>query len=192
MRILILIPLLLFLLVSCGEEETPVVPLPPEPEPIQGEIKSMDKPDDPLVISPEVIELEGVEEKPKEFTIYIEEQKYNPKSITIEPGTIVTWVNKDNKVYKINEKSKKLIGERIGPEEEFTFTFEEPGTYQIFDSIHTFIQGEIIVEEREDVLTGMTIFGSNVQRINSFVLAFIMLVAPIAVLIYIKKEKKKK
>jgi len=164
-----------------AKEQIPAVPAAPE-EP-EAPIEAV--PPENIPIPPENISLE---EEEASVTILIKGGKYEPATLTIAPGTTVTWINKDNRAYKINEKRKLLIGPRMGPEESFTFTFTNPGTYYIFDSIQPSIQGKIIVAGNE--VTGMSVI-PVIEKVDSVIPFLVIILGLIPIILIINKKKKR-
>src|SRR5919109_2815028 len=70
----------------------------------------------------------------QEVTVRMEDNFFDPANITVEPGTTVTWVQSGNNPHTTTSydglwDSGLLPG---GSGETFSFTFEEPGTYDYF------------------------------------------------------------
>ena len=78
---------------------------------------------------------------------------YSPNTVSITPGTTVTWQNNDSfsecvtsgKVTDSNPGSLFDSG-LIGPGNKFQVTFGNYGTYDYFCEIHPWMTGKIIVE----------------------------------------------
>jgi plastocyanin len=70
----------------------------------------------------------------QEVTVRMEDNFFSPANITVEPGTTVTWVQSGNNPHTTTSydglwDSGIIEGGSGGP---FSFTFEEPGTYDYF------------------------------------------------------------
>jgi plastocyanin len=70
----------------------------------------------------------------EEVTVRMEDNFFDPAQITVEPGTTVTWVQSGNNPHTTTSydglwDSGLLPG---GSGQTFSFTFEEPGTYDYF------------------------------------------------------------
>ena len=71
---------------------------------------------------------------------------FAPHTITVEPGTAVTWTNNDNVLHTITEtEPEPLFDGWALPGEEFTFTFDSPGTYMYGCTVHPWASGVVIV-----------------------------------------------
>jgi plastocyanin len=89
----------------------------------------------------------------EDFEITITNNGYSPDELTIEGGSEVTWVNKDNKTHTVTSGVPELItfdsGE-IKPNEEFTFEFikQSIGVHVYYCKIHgnQEMEGTIVVQ----------------------------------------------
>ncbi|MFN2290989.1 MAG: plastocyanin/azurin family copper-binding protein [Anaerolineae bacterium] len=76
---------------------------------------------------------------------------FKPKEITIQAGTTVVWTNEDPLPHTVTSGTRDnpsglFDSGTVGQGETFQFTFEEPGTYEYFCSIHPGMDGTVIVE----------------------------------------------
>lgn len=76
---------------------------------------------------------------------------YIPSIITIESGKEVTWVNEDSAFHSVTSgfydtPSDLFDSGYLDPSESFTFTFNEPGRYDYFCTLHPWMRGQVIVE----------------------------------------------
>ncbi|TKJ17819.1 hypothetical protein CEE44_04835 [Candidatus Woesearchaeota archaeon B3_Woes] len=90
-----------------------------------------------------------IEEPEQDFRIIdIKDTKYSPSELDIPVGTTVFWVNSDpNRNYLVYERSanKRFYSSRIEPFENFSYTFDEKGTYYFNDGVFTYMHGVIRV-----------------------------------------------
>jgi len=77
-------------------------------------------------------------------TINIENFSFNPSTITIKKGAVITWTNNDSVPHKI--KSATFNSEALNNGQSFSFTFNDAGTFKYSCAIHPSMTGEIIVE----------------------------------------------
>ncbi len=70
----------------------------------------------------------------KEVTVRMEDNFFDPANITIEPGTTVTWVQSGDNPHTTTSYDGLWDSGMIegGSGGTFSFTFEEPGTYDYF------------------------------------------------------------
>ena len=80
--------------------------------------------------------------------IDIENFTFGPATLTIAPGTAVTWINKDeephNVVGTVPPRAFRSGGMDGG--ENFTFVFDKPGTYEYICSVHPQMHGTVVVQ----------------------------------------------
>jgi plastocyanin len=75
--------------------------------------------------------------------IKIENFAFNPASLEIKVGAIVTWTNNDSSPHQI--KSDNFNSSVLNKGEKYQFTFSEAGEYDYSCAIHTSMKGKIIV-----------------------------------------------
>lgn len=85
--------------------------------------------------------------------VFMENQAFYPQTRTVIEGTTVTWVNKSNEIHTATSGSN---GEHngifdsgdISPNEQYSYTFTETGTYSYFCIPHQpHMTGTIVVLE---------------------------------------------
>lgn len=128
-----------------------------QPQPVIPEMP--DIPEAPEIEQPQTFSSGEVTER----TIEIKNFLFEPKELKITKGTKVTWVNRDylhEDQIKAWPHSIKIYGPnirspRLNSDEEFSYAFNEPGTYKYIDSIYPkTMQGTIIVADETISLTG--------------------------------------
>ena len=76
----------------------------------------------------------------------------SPANVTIPAGTNVTWVNKDSSPHMLvsgtpDEGPNNIFyGDFFGTGENYTVTFDNPGSYSYYDPAWSHIRGEVTVE----------------------------------------------
>ena len=79
--------------------------------------------------------------------IKIDNFSFNPPTITIPPGTQVTWANRDDIPHTVVSDDKTTFKSRaLDTAEKFSFTFTKPGIYEYFCSIHPHMTAKVIVQ----------------------------------------------
>jgi plastocyanin len=78
--------------------------------------------------------------------------QFNPASLTIAPGTTVTWTNQDDIHHTVNSGSPDKPGGPLDgtlPEKGSTYSykFDQPGEYPYFCDYHNSMVGTIIVKQ---------------------------------------------
>ena len=79
-------------------------------------------------------------------TIRIDNLAFLPAEITIAPGTLLTWVNSDGIPHSVRAKNEAFRSRLLEPEQQFSFTFTAPGTYEYYCAEHPKMKGTVIVK----------------------------------------------
>ncbi|MDP9352905.1 MAG: cupredoxin family copper-binding protein [Chloroflexota bacterium] len=72
---------------------------------------------------------------------------FEPATITINVGDTVTWRNTDDVPHTSTSEDEVWDSGALGEGEEFSFTFEEVGTYGYFCEFHPGMEGTVVVQE---------------------------------------------
>jgi amicyanin len=81
--------------------------------------------------------------------VTIKDHKYNPETLTIKKGTTVTWTNQDSVKHDVapDEESPNFeASELLAKGENYSYTFNQSGTYSYHCTPHPFMTAKIIVE----------------------------------------------
>ena len=84
--------------------------------------------------------------KPVPNQVVIENFSFVPATLTIKAGTKVTWVNRDDVPHTATDNDKRFNSKALDTDDQFAFTFSEPGTYNYFCALHPKMIGQIIVK----------------------------------------------
>ena len=81
-------------------------------------------------------------------TITIDNFTFGPQTLTIAPGTTVTWINHDEEPHTVvnSGSPRQFKSSALDTDDKFTFTFDKPGTYTYFCSIHPHMTGTVVVK----------------------------------------------
>lgn len=76
---------------------------------------------------------------------------FSPSSKTISVGTTIKWINKDNSTHTVTSgtpgsPSGVFNSGNFGQNGEFSFKFDQAGTFKYFCNIHQSMTGSIIVQ----------------------------------------------
>jgi plastocyanin len=77
--------------------------------------------------------------------IPIQQYSFLPDSVTVRPGTAVTWSNEDDAVHTVTAADKSWDSGRIPIGGTFSQSFTQPGSYDFVCSIHAAMKGTITV-----------------------------------------------
>jgi len=84
---------------------------------------------------------------PAPVTVKIENFTFNAQTITVAPGTTVTWLNDDDIPHTVVAADNKAFRSKVlDTGDRFTFTFASPGTYDYYCSIHPHMTGKVVVK----------------------------------------------
>jgi len=72
---------------------------------------------------------------------------FSPPTLTVTAGTAVTWVNEDDIPHTIAAKDRSFRSRALDTDGRFSFTFETPGEYGYFCSLHPHMVGKIVVKK---------------------------------------------
>lgn len=72
---------------------------------------------------------------------------FSPESLTVAAGTTVTWENTDSALpHTSNSDDEVWASGTLNGGDEFSFTFDEAGTFTYFCTIHPSMTGTIVVD----------------------------------------------
>jgi plastocyanin len=78
--------------------------------------------------------------------VKIDNFSFGPVLLTVAPGTKVTWTNRDDIPHTIVADDKTFKSKALDTDETFSYTFDKPGTYPYFCSIHPHMTGKVVVQ----------------------------------------------
>jgi plastocyanin len=78
--------------------------------------------------------------------VTIDNFTFNPQRLTVTAGSTVTWTNKDDIPHAIAASGAQFRSKALDTDDDYSFTFTTPGTYQYFCSLHPHMTGTIVVE----------------------------------------------
>jgi amicyanin len=79
--------------------------------------------------------------------VSIDNFTFSPQQLTVKAGTTVTWTNKDDIPHGIAATGNAFKrSAAMDTDDNYSFTFTTPGTYQYFCYIHPHMTGTIVVE----------------------------------------------
>ena len=80
--------------------------------------------------------------------VVIDNFAFKPKTLTINAGAKVTWVNRDDVPHTATAKGKPRAfhSGTLDTDAQYSFVFKTPGTYDYFCAVHPHMTGRIIVK----------------------------------------------
>ncbi len=77
----------------------------------------------------------------------IASMQFQPATIRVKSGETVTWINQEAMPHTVTSPSSGLLAsDRLNRGGSYEHTFQEPGTYTYYCSLHPSMVGKIIVE----------------------------------------------
>lgn len=80
-------------------------------------------------------------------TVQIENFTFTPAELSVKAGTTVTWINHDDIPHLVAATDKGFRSPPLDTDDQFSFTFEKPGTFSYFCALHPRMTGTIVVTE---------------------------------------------
>jgi plastocyanin len=77
--------------------------------------------------------------------VFIQGMAFNPATITVTAGTMITWTNKDAIAHTVTSDVKLFDSGSVGPNATFSYTFASAGTYSYHCSIHPSMVASVTV-----------------------------------------------
>jgi len=78
--------------------------------------------------------------------VAIDNFAFGPTDLTVAVGTTVTWANRDDIPHTVVSTDKVFKSKVLDTDEKFSYTFNTPGTYPYFCSIHPKMTGKVVVQ----------------------------------------------
>jgi plastocyanin len=80
-------------------------------------------------------------------TVKIDNFAFDAQTVTVAPGSTVTWVNQDEEPHTVvADDGKSFRSRALDTGQQFSFTFMSPGTYGYFCSVHPHMTGKVVVK----------------------------------------------
>jgi plastocyanin len=83
---------------------------------------------------------------PAPHDLSIEHFKFLPPTLTVMPGTTVTWVNHDEETHTVTSGTGVFASAGLDHDEKFSHTFTAPGTYTYFCALHPMMRATVVVK----------------------------------------------
>jgi plastocyanin len=82
----------------------------------------------------------------KTVEIKIDNFSFAPETLTVAAGTTVTWTNHDDIPHTAVSTDGVFKSKVMDTDEKFSYTFNTPGTFPYFCSVHPKMTGTIVVQ----------------------------------------------
>ncbi len=78
--------------------------------------------------------------------VAIDNFSFMPATLTVPVGTKVTWTNRDDVPHNVISVDQKFASPVLDTDDEFSYNFTDPGTYEYYCSIHPKMTGKVVVQ----------------------------------------------
>jgi len=82
-----------------------------------------------------------------DVTVTIKQMQFNPPRIVVKKGSTVNWQQADRMPHDVKARDKSFASPRMRQGDSFSQTFDEPGTYDYYCSLHPRMRGQVVVVE---------------------------------------------
>ncbi|MDF3043480.1 MAG: hypothetical protein K0Q71_6186 [Thermomicrobiales bacterium] len=82
------------------------------------------------------------------ITVQVVDFAFEPGTLTVPAGATVTWTNAGRRPHTVTADDGSFDSGRLDPGEQFSQTFDQPGTFAYHCGFHPEMQGEIVVTEQ--------------------------------------------
>ena len=88
----------------------------------------------------------GGQQAVKSSEVKIDNFSFGPATVTVAAGTTITWTNHDDIPHTVVSTDGVFKSKVLDTDDKFSFTFDQPGTYAYFCSIHPKMTGTVKVQ----------------------------------------------
>lgn len=78
-------------------------------------------------------------------TVQINHFQFEPRELTVAPGTTVSWVNHDQTIHNIVSTDTKLTSPGLDTDDRYSFVFDHEGDYVYHCALHPQMVGVVHV-----------------------------------------------
>lgn len=72
---------------------------------------------------------------------------FDPKEITVSPGTKITWTNRDETPHTVTSSDKTFSSKGLDTADKFEHVFASEGDFSYFCTVHPFMTGVVHVRK---------------------------------------------
>jgi len=82
-----------------------------------------------------------------EAAVTISQMQFSPARVTVKKGATVTWKQRDGMPHTVTASNGSFGSQTLNGGASYSRTFDEPGEYSYYCSLHPSMRGEIVVTE---------------------------------------------
>ena len=83
-------------------------------------------------------------------TVHIKNFAYAPATLTVQPGTVVRFVNDDGEAHTVTAVDKSFDSTGLDTGSAWSYRFAKPGHYAFFCALHPYMKGTVVVRAAGD------------------------------------------
>ncbi|OHX11487.1 amicyanin [Chromobacterium sphagni] len=84
---------------------------------------------------------------PATITIDIAKFAFNPKEISVAPGTRVVWINRDDTPHTVSGRDKTFASKALDTDDKYEYTFANAGDFNYYCVVHPYMTGTVHVRK---------------------------------------------
>src|ERR671912_3045573 len=84
------------------------------------------------------------------FEVQVIDFAFEPATVTVPAGATVTWTNAGSRPHTVTADDGSFDSGRLDPGEQFSQTFDQPGTFTYFCGFHPEMLGSVVVTEPQE------------------------------------------
>ena len=88
----------------------------------------------------------GAGAQAQELQVTIDNFTFAPAELKVKVGDTVTWTNRDDIPHTVVSDDKIFKSKVLDTDEKFSYTFDKPGSYPYFCSVHPKMTGKVVVQ----------------------------------------------
>lgn len=79
-------------------------------------------------------------------TVHVKDFAFDPKTLTVTPGTKVTWTFEDSAAHIVTAADKSFASKDLKSGGSYSFTFKKAGDYKYICTIHQYMTASVTVK----------------------------------------------
>jgi plastocyanin len=80
-------------------------------------------------------------------TVTVSQMRFGPNRVVVKKGATVTWNFQDGMPHTVTAVDGSFDSGRLGSGGRFSHTFDQPGTFAYYCTLHPSMRGEVVVVE---------------------------------------------
>jgi len=72
---------------------------------------------------------------------------FQPKELTVAPGTKIVWINHDETPHTVSASDKSFVSKGMDTDDRYEHTFDKEGDFAYFCTVHPYMTGTVHVHK---------------------------------------------